>query len=198
VEPVAPVIIDRPITWDAERERLTLEYLREHSDPDVQSTDITPRVIVLHWTAVDSLEASFATFDPPKLAGRPELQQAGALNVSAHFLVDRDGTIYRLMPETKAARHCIGLNHVSIGVENVGGGPEAPLTDAQVEANAQLVRWLDGKHDIDVLIGHSEYRSLEGTEYFRERDPDYRTEKPDPGADFLKAVRERVADLHLR
>ena len=33
---------------------------------------------------------------------------------SAQFLVDRDGTIYSLMPETFMARHVIGLNLSSI------------------------------------------------------------------------------------
>jgi hypothetical protein len=34
------------------------------------------------------------------------------------------------MPVTKMARHVIGLNHVSIGIENVGG----PKPAAHVEA----------------------------------------------------------------
>ncbi len=39
-------------------------------------------------------------------------------------MVDRDGTRYRLMPETYMARHVIGLNYYSIGIENVGGSME--------------------------------------------------------------------------
>lgn len=194
----APVILDRPIPFDDERVRLTLDYLREHVDPELTSIDIEPRVVVLHWTATPSLEASWNTFAPTRLQGRADLAGASPLNVSAHFLVDRDGTIYRLMPETRAARHCIGLNHSAIGIENVGGGDEAPLTDAQVAANAALVRHLASRFPIEVVIGHSEYRSLEGTPYFRERDPDYRTTKPDPGPAFTAAVRAAVADLGLR
>ena len=45
------------------------------------------------------------------------------------------------------ARHCIGLNHVAIGIENVGDGEKLPLTPAQVQADAALVRatarWMD-------------------------------------------------------
>src|SRR5580693_7225904 len=68
-------------------------------------------------------EATWTYFSHTRIeAARPELQREGELNVSAHFLVDRDGTIYRLMPETWMARHCIGLNRVAIGIENVGDG----------------------------------------------------------------------------
>lgn len=158
---------------------------------------MTPRVIVLHWTAGPTAASARATFAPARLAGRADLLDAGALNVGAQFLVDRDGTIERLFPEDRVVRHCIGLNHLAIGIENVGGGPEWPLTDAQVAANAALVRWLAATYPITHLIGHLEYRSLEGHPYFEERDPTYRTTKPDPGVAFLSQVRAQVVDLAL-
>ena len=49
--------------------------------------------------------------------------------------MDRDGAVYRLMPETWMARHTIGLNRVAIGIENVGG-PRWPLTPEQLRADA--------------------------------------------------------------
>src|SRR5690606_2251200 len=104
--------------------------------------------IVLHWTAIEDFESSFRTFDSETLSGRPDLAGSGDVNVSIQFLVDRDGTIYRLMPETWMARHVIGLNYVAIGVENVGTGtPNTDtLTDAQIAANIDLVRYLAGKY----------------------------------------------------
>ena len=120
------------------------------------------------------------------------------MNVAAHFLVDRDGTVYQLLEETRVARHCIGLNHLSIGIENVGGGAKYPLTAAQVSANAELVRMLNAKHDITHLIGHHEYRQMESHPYFSEKDPKYRTVKPDPGADFMRKVRAELTDLQLQ
>jgi N-acetyl-anhydromuramyl-L-alanine amidase AmpD len=129
-----------------------------------------------------------------RLAGRPNLAGAGALNVSAHFLVDQDGSIHQLLPETTMARHVIGLNHVAIGVENVGGAKGFPLTQAQVVANAALVCWLSTQHPIERLIGHHEYRSLEGTGYFDEQDPTYRTVKVDPGDSFMAQVQAELVD----
>ena len=72
-----------------------------------------------------------------------------------------------------------------------------PLTDAQVVSNSRLVRQLARCFPIEVLVGHSEYRSLEGSPWFREADPDYRTTKPDPGEEFVRRVRLSLNDLSL-
>jgi N-acetyl-anhydromuramyl-L-alanine amidase AmpD len=194
-----PAIVDAPITWNAERARLTLDYRKRHSDPDAKDLTIEPHVIVLHYTGGDSAAATRAYFDNVRIeAARKDLARAGAVNVSAHFLVDRDGTIYRLQPETRFARHCIGLNHIAIGIENVGDGDKHPLTDAQVAADAALVRDLAGRYPITHLFGHYEVMKLRGTPLYVERDARYHNDKPDPGERFMAAVRARVADLDLR
>jgi hypothetical protein len=193
-----PKIVDKPIPFDDERVRLTLAYRRQHVDPEATDITIEPKVIVLHYTAGGSAEGTFNYFSGNHMeAGRPKLAAAGDVNVSAHFLVDRDGTIYRLMPETRMARHCIGLNHIAIGVENVGDETRWPLTSAQVEADARLVRYLSSRFPITHLVGHSEAARLEGKIYFLERDPKYRNAKPDPGQRFMKLVRARLTDLKL-
>ena len=190
-------IVERLLPWDDVRTELTKEYRRVHQGEADPGITIEPKVIVLHWTGPGTLDSTWNTFAPSTLGGRPGLEGAGALNVAAHFAVDRDGTIVRLLPDDRFARHVIGLNQVAIGVENVGGGDTMPLTDAQIEANAALVRHLAGRHGITHLIGHHEYRKLEGHPYFVETDPGYRTGKIDPGPAFMAAVRERVADLEL-
>ncbi|HET9989574.1 MAG TPA: peptidoglycan recognition family protein, partial [Kofleriaceae bacterium] len=160
---------------------------------------IAPRVIVLHYTSGSSAKATRAYFDNVRIeAERTQLARGGAVNVSAHFLVDRDGTIYRLQPETRYARHCIGLNHIAIGIENVGDEDVHPLTDAQVEADAALVRELAARFPITRLLGHYEVMKLRADPQFVELDPTYKNDKPDPGARFMARVRERVADLDLR
>lgn len=134
-----PVIIDRPIRYDAARVKLTLDYRHVHQDPAIRDTSITPRMIVLHYTGGNSFQATWGYFNHLEAeASRKGMVRAGAVNVSAHYIVDQDGTIYRLLPETTMARHAIGLNHIAIGVENVGDGKRYPLTDAQVAANAAL------------------------------------------------------------
>ena len=193
-------IVDRPISFSKNRVEMTSAYIQSHYGLSPSDIRIVPRVIVLHWTAIDDLEASFRAFDRETLAGRPDLDSAGHVNVSIQLLVDRDGTIYRLMPETHMARHVIGLNYSAIGVENVGGaGGVDNLTDAQIRANVRLVRYLAKKYPtIQQLIGHSEYRMLERSPLWLEREAGYRTTKIDPGDRFMRAVRAGVADLKLR
>jgi hypothetical protein len=192
-------IESKPIRFDQERIDLTIAYRRAHQDPAAKDVIIQPRMIILHWTGIASFTSTWNYFNRLRAeAARPDLAAAGEVNVSSQFLVDRDGTIYQLMPETWMARHCIGLNHVAISVENVGDGEKLPLTEAQVKANAALVRYLAAKYPITHLIGHMEYRRMEGTPLFLERDPKYRNTKPDPGADFMRQVRALVADLKLQ
>lgn len=194
-------IIDKPIVFKKERIDLTKEYIKKHYGFKVKNIKITPKIIVLHWTADMSFKRSFNRLKPQRLfADRKDISKASALNVSAHFLVARDGTIYRLMPENWMARHVIGLNYYSIGVENVGGraNRKEDLTKAQLESNIKLVRYLKAKYPtIKKLIGHYEYREEEGTPEWLELDSGYRTKKNDPGKRFMRAVRERVKDLNL-
>jgi hypothetical protein len=192
-------IVSKPINFDRERIELTIAYRRLHQDPAAHDVIIQPKMIILHWTGIPSFTSTWNYFNRTRAeAERPELAAAGEVNVSAQFLVDRDGTIYRLMPENWMARHCIGLNHVAIGVENVGDGEKFPLTQAQVKANAALVRYLAAQYHITHLIGHMEYRRMESTQLFLEIDPKYRNTKPDPGAEFMRQVRAMVADLKLQ
>jgi N-acetyl-anhydromuramyl-L-alanine amidase AmpD len=194
----ALAIVDAPMAWSDERAKLTLDYRRQHSDPDAQDLTIDPHVIVLHHTGSGSAKSTRAYFDNLRIeAARKDLAKAGAVNVSSHFLVDRDGTIYRLQPETRFARHCIGLNHVAIGIENVGDGAKYPLTDAQVVADAALVRDLAARFHITHLLGHHEVMQFRKSPLYVERDTSYKNEKDDPGDAFMAKVRERVADLHL-
>ena len=192
-------IIDKPIIFNEERKQLSLDYMKERYGLEQEEPTIDPKMVVLHWTAIPTLERSFAAFNNPKLpGGRTEIAGAGSLNVSTHFLVDLDGTIYRMMPENLMGRHVIGLNHVALGIENVGGTAETPLTEAQLEANIWLVRYLKSKYDLDYVIGHHEYTNFEGHELWLEKDAGYRTQKSDPGEEFMARVRAATRDLNFK
>ena len=194
-----PTVVERPLPFGETRQELTREYLKERYGLPGTDTGIRPRMIVLHWTAIPTLQGSLEAFEPEELPGaRGDIQSAGALNVSAHYLIDRDGTIYHLMPDTVMARHTIGLNHCAIGIENVGGTSETPLTDAQFKSNAWLVRQLAGRYPIDYLIGHYEYTAFEGHPLWLEKDAGYRTEKTDPGSKFMRDIRRSLKDLSFK
>ncbi|MFH6603846.1 N-acetylmuramoyl-L-alanine amidase [Maribacter algicola] len=192
-------VIDRPITFNDQRKELSLRYLEDHYGIKKDAPSIIPKMIVLHWTVIPTLEESFKTFDPPTLENsRPDLNSAGDLNVSSQFMVDRDGAIYQLLPETTMARHVIGLNHCAIGIENIGGTEDLPLTNAQLKSNIWLVKYLAKKYDIEYLIGHYEYTNFEGHQLWLEKDSGYRTKKTDPGEDFMQKVRNATKNLNFK
>jgi len=200
--PFALKIIDKPIDFGEERIAMTKEYIKTHYGKTVTNINIVPKIILLHWTAEMSFDKSFKRLQPQKLlTDRKDIAKASLLNVSAHFLVARDGTIYRLMPETWMARHVIGLNYSSIGVENVGGegNKKDDLTLAQRASNKKLIRYLKAKYaSIEYLVGHHEYKQMESTPLWLELDKGYRTNKSDPGAKFMTEMREASKDLHLK
>ena len=185
-----------PVDFTQKRVDLTKEYIKNSYGFEVKDIKISPKMIVIHHTAIDTLDESYKRFKPEFLTSdRTDIKKGGSLNVSAHFFVDFDGTIYSLMPETYMARHVIGLNFSSIGIENIGGNKK-PLTKAQLEANIELVKYLKDKYKtIEYLIGHYEYTKFENHPLFLEKDKNYRTIKQDPSKDFMESLRENFPDL---
>jgi len=195
-------IIDKPIDFGPDRIAMTKEYIKSHYGKDVDNIEITPKIILLHWTAEMDFDKSFKRLQPEKLlSDRKDIVKASALNVSSQFMVARDGTIYRLMPENWMARHVIGLNYSSIGIENVGGKGNKidDLTPAQRQANIDLVFYLKSKYpSIEYLVGHHEYKQMESTSLWLEKDKGYRTVKSDPGEKFMSDIRNGVKCLNLK
>lgn len=188
-------IYSKPILFDAKRIALSKEYIQKHYDMNVSDITIKPQIVVVHYTASNSLETSFLRFKSPTLPNdRGDISKAGSLNVSTHYLVDFNGKIYQLMPDNFMARHVIGLNYSAIGIENVGGqNGEKNLTKAQVKANIELIKYLQKKYKtIQHIIGHSEYREFENSDLWLEKDRHYRTIKQDPGKAFMNAIRDEI------
>jgi len=195
-------IISKPIEFSTKRVQMTKEYIKRHYGKDVSNININPKIIILHWTATMGLEKSFNRFKSEKLLNdRTDISKASKLNVSAHYMVDRDGSIYKLMPDNQMARHVIGLNYSSIGIENIGGVSDnkEDLTEAQVKADIILIKYLKAKYPkIEYLLGHYEYRKMENSKLWLEVDKGYRTFKKDPGKKFMREVREGVKKLKLK
>ena len=194
-------IINKPIDFGPKRVEMTKSYISQHYGKNVKDITIEPKIIVLHWTADMSFDKSFHRLKPEKLlSDRKDIVKASLLNVSAQYMVARDGTIYRLMPDNHMGRHVIGLNYSAIGVENIGGkNSKDDLTPAQLKANIALVKHLKQKYpDIEYLIGHHEYRQMEKTSLWLEKDKNYRTVKNDPGKRFMGDVRKAVRSLRLK
>jgi len=185
----------------ARRLELTRVYARTHYGIDSAALK-APQLIVIHDTEIGTLEGAFAAFAPDALpAARAEIAAGGEVNVGVHFVVDRDGKVYSLLPLDVMGRHTIGFNHVSIGIENVAKTP-ADLTDAQAAVDAALVSLLVQRvPSIRYLIGHHEYRypGRPHDTLYKELDPSYApTKKSDPGPDFMRRLRARLAAAGVR
>lgn len=182
---VSAEIIDKPLPWSENRERLTREYAEKHYWLSI--TEITPQAVVVHWTAGPTWESAYYTF-------YDDTRGDGTVNVSSQFIVDRDGTIYRLMPENKLARHVIGYNWCAIGIENVGGaGNVEDLTEAQLQANISLIKYLHEKYPtIKFVFGHYQQDAARESGLYIEKVPGYYSIKSDPGKIFMQSLKKAL------
>lgn len=133
-------LIDRPSpNWD--------------DRPPGQAVDM----LVLHYTDMESAEASAARLCDP------------AAKVSAHYLIDEDGTVFALVPEERRAWHAgvsfwrgeTAINARSIGIELQNPGHSLgyrAFPDAQIAALTELCRGILGRHPIPPrnVVGHSD------------------------------------------
>jgi hypothetical protein len=124
-----------------------------------------PRVIVEHYTASNSLASTFATF----AADAPDGELGELPGVCSHFVIDRDGTIYRLVRLDTICRHTVGLNWTSFGIEHVGTSARQVLGNPhQLASSLALTAWLMSRYRIELrnVIGHNESLT---SPYHRER-----------------------------
>jgi len=184
-----------PIEFGEKRVELTKEYIKSHYNLAVKDIKIVPKIVVVHHTAIDDYSDSLSRFKSQTLpTDRPDIKNGGSVNVSTHFMIERDGTVHQLMPLNYMARHVIGLNYNSIGIENVGGeNSKDNLTQAQLKSNIELIKELKKEFPtIKYVIGHYEYRCFEGSNLWLELDDSYRTFKDDPSQRFMREIRKNI------
>jgi N-acetylmuramoyl-L-alanine amidase len=150
---VKPHIVWKPIPFGATRKAEMAQYAQRHYG--IHSYVLRPRVIVEHYTASTSFASAYNTF----AADTPDVELHQLPGTCAHFIVDRDGTIYQLVPLTIMCRHTVGLNYVAIGIEHVGTSDRQILSDAaQMRSSLALTAWLMSRYHIELenVIGHNE------------------------------------------
>lgn len=151
--PPKPHVVWKPIPYGPARRAQMAAYAAKHYG--MNTWVLHPRAIVEHVTATDSFSSVWNTFaaDAPD----PELHELPG--DCAHFVVDRDGTIYQLVPLNVMCRHTVGLNWAAIGIEHVGLSDSEVMHDAaQMRSSLALTAWLMWKYDIPLanVIGHAE------------------------------------------
>ena len=162
--PPAPHIVQRPVPFSAARKAETARYAERHYGIDRWRLE-HPHVIVEHYTATSTFAPVWATF----AADTPDGELGELPGTCAHFVIDRDGTIYQLVPLDTMCRHTVGLNWTAIGIEHVGTSDASILDDpAQLDASLRLTLWLMSRFHISLpnVIGHAESLT---SPYHRER-----------------------------
>lgn len=147
---------------------------RPSPNHDARSAGQTIDILLLHYTDMASAEAALARLCDPDA------------RVSAHYCVDEDGTLYRLVDEDRRAWHAgvsswagaSDINDRSIGIELVNPGHSCgyrPFPEEQMTALIGLAKEIIARHPIPPgrVLGHSDVAPA------RKRDPgelfDWRT-----------------------
>ena len=151
--PPKPHVVWKPIPFGATRLAETAAYAKRHYGID--SYVLHPRAIVEHVTATPSFSSAYNTFANDV----PDAELHELPGTCAHFIVDRDGTIYQLVRLNVICRHTVGLNWAAIGIEHVGLSDAQVLGDAaQMRSSLALTVWLMWRYKIPLadVIGHNE------------------------------------------
>lgn len=120
-----------------------------------------PDMLVIHYTGMESGQAALERLCDP------------AARVSAHFLIEEEGRVLRLVPEHRRAWHA-GLSHwagednlndAALGIELVNPGHEfgyRAFPEAQMRSLIELAVVLRNRHDIPRhrVVGHSDIAPL--------------------------------------
>ncbi len=130
---------------------------REAPSPNWDERALPIAMVVLHYTGMPSSDAALA-----------RMCDATA-KVSAHYMIDEQGVVTRLVAEDKRAWHAgrshwrgvTDINSASIGIELVNPGHEwgyRPFPEAQMEALIPLLADAIRRHDIPRanIVGHSD------------------------------------------
>ena len=152
--PPRPHIVERPIPFGPARRAETARYAERHYGLDTYRLE-HPHVIVEHYTATTTFAPVWSTF----AADTPDPELGELPGTCAHFVIDRDGTIYQLVPLYLICRHTVGLNWTAIGIEHVGTSDGSILGDrAQLSASLHLTLWLMHRFHISLpnVVGHAE------------------------------------------
>jgi murein DD-endopeptidase MepM/ murein hydrolase activator NlpD len=91
--------------------------------------------IVVHYTTAGTVSGTIEHFKNP------------ASQVSAHYIIDKNGDIYQMVKDTDKAWHAAKANRTSIGIEHVAKVGDR-LTEVQEKSSIHLIKWLMTEYKI--------------------------------------------------
>ena len=136
--------------WDQEYR----EYFKRHyHDARIK---FRPSMVVMHYTVTPDAESVWNGF---ARGCNMDAGDFGSIwgHASVQLMVDKDGTVYQLMPLDRRCTGAYGVNHVALSIEMIALN-EADLLSRprQVWASLRLVKWLLARYQIplDKVISH--------------------------------------------
>lgn len=140
---------DVPPDFDPDESKTT----RRHAKPNVITRYQSPKyssrngtkidMIVMHYTVSKTAQSAIDTLT------------FGARQASAHYVIDRDGTIYQLVSDDKKAWHAGRVNSRSIGIEHVAM-PGERMAPEQTRSSVALCKYLLEEYHLEpsAITGH--------------------------------------------
>jgi N-acetylmuramoyl-L-alanine amidase len=129
----------------------------DRPSPNFDERQLPVSMIVLHYTGMPDMQSALDRLTSPDA------------RVSSHYIVDEDGTIYRLVDESQRAWHAgksrwrgiSDVNSASVGIEIVNPGHEfgyREFPDEQMASVIPLVADIKERHGIGRgnVVGHSD------------------------------------------
>lgn len=110
------------------------------------------------------IHSSYNALTPDSFSVAGVIREYRKYGVSPHYLIDREGTIYRLVPDRDVAYQAgisrlpdgqTDVNEVSVGIELLSTPYDTP-TGAQYKSLAALVNWLMSRYKIEYVLGHKD------------------------------------------
>jgi hypothetical protein len=165
--PAAPPADDRPAeTREEEAKKKT------SSSKSDASLKIVDRLVDFGYVApskprsIDTiiLHSSYDAIGSDPYSIKGIIKEYEDYGVSAHYLIGRDGTVYRLVKEENVSYHA-GVSSVPDGRTNVNGFSigielvntlEGAYADAQYAAVKKLIADLKKRYDIKYVLGHDD------------------------------------------
>jgi len=92
------------------------------------------------------------------------LKQFKLYKVSSHYIIDREGIVFRLVDEKNIAFHAgksrlpdgrMGVNQLSIGIELINSHIDSP-TELQIQTLMKLVTEIKNRYKIKYVLRHSD------------------------------------------
>jgi N-acetylmuramoyl-L-alanine amidase len=130
---------------------------RKVASPNWDERTLPISMVVLHYTGMASADAALERMCDPEA------------KVSAHYMIDEDGTVTSLVPEDKRAWHAgrsywrgiTNVNSASVGIELVNPGHEGgyrAYPEEQIDALLPLLADIVDRYDVPRanIVGHSD------------------------------------------